>query len=53
MADLGQGVQPEPRRPAQYIPVRPRGSGRRTAVIVSLIVVVGLGLCGAGVWLWA
>jgi hypothetical protein len=53
MADLGQGVQPEPRRPVRYIPVRPPGSVRRRAMIVSVAAVVGMGLCGVGVWLWA
>ncbi len=50
MADLGQGVQPEPRRPAQYVPVRPPGSGRRRAVI--LLVIACVALCGLVWWLW-
>jgi len=51
MADLGYGVQPEPRRPLRYIPVRPPRSGCRTAATVLLLVVCA-GLCGLGVMLW-
>jgi len=51
MADLGYGVQPEPRRPPRYIPVRPPRSGCRTAAAV-LLFVVCVGLCGLGVLVW-
>lgn len=50
MADLGYGVQPEPHRPPQYIPVRPPRSGCRTVAIVLMVVVLCAVLCCGCIW---